>query len=88
MGIHIKVRDVDICEKCGGDRIQCLESRNTKGIRKRKKVCIECGCRITTYEIDERDVDDINEELATMKSKISNFIEGLHMMERVVDDGE
>ena len=43
------------CEKCGKEQLDVCDSRNFNGIRRRKKKCLACGHRITTYEISEYD---------------------------------
>lgn len=45
---HVKAR----CSACGERGLYTLESRGTKRARRRRKRCIHCGFRTTTYEVD------------------------------------
>lgn len=88
MGIFEIVRDVDICEKCGEEVMWCKNSRNASGIRKRSKICRNCGNTITTVEIDERDIEEINRKYTEMAAGYENLIGIIKDIERLVDDGK
>ncbi|MDR3125654.1 MAG: transcriptional regulator NrdR [Candidatus Nomurabacteria bacterium] len=42
------------CSKCGKDESKVIESRDTGSSIRRRRECIECGNRYTTYERIER----------------------------------
>lgn len=42
-----------IC-KCGASHWHTIETRATAGGIKRRKECVECGTRITTYEAERK----------------------------------
>ncbi|MDR2524376.1 MAG: transcriptional regulator NrdR [Candidatus Nomurabacteria bacterium] len=42
------------CSKCGGEESRVIESRDTGSSIRRRRECIECGHRYTTYERLER----------------------------------
>lgn len=46
------------CEKCGSENMGVLDTRMTCGIIRRRRRCLDCGNRITTYEIHEEDFHD------------------------------
>lgn len=40
-----------ICPGCGSDRVDCTDSRpNVIGVRRRRR-CVDCQTRFTTYEV-------------------------------------
>lgn len=44
-----------ICEKCGSTHLKTCDSRETMGIKRRCKRCLDCGDKFTTYEIHKDD---------------------------------
>jgi transcriptional repressor NrdR len=42
------------CPKCGADESKVIESRDTGDSVRRRRECLECGNRYTTYERSER----------------------------------
>ncbi|MCL2280427.1 transcriptional regulator NrdR [Candidatus Saccharibacteria bacterium] len=42
------------CSKCGGDESKVIESRDTGDSVRRRRECLKCGNRYTTYERLER----------------------------------
>lgn len=45
----ICLQDPDTCRQCGG-KSGVLRSLSAKGLRRRRRECLECGHRWTTYE--------------------------------------
>lgn len=47
------------CEKCGIDKIKCIESRpfHEGSMRRRYYECQNCGERVTTYEMSRHDIE-------------------------------
>lgn len=39
-----------ICPQCGSEHSRVFDSRSRSGCRMRRRVCIDCGRRFTTYE--------------------------------------
>lgn len=54
-----KFRNIMICEKCESEQISVLNTRMTQGIKRRRRVCLECGFRTTTYEIAKEDIESV-----------------------------
>ena len=51
-----------VCPRCGGTNYKVVDSRNTGSISKgvvRKRVCLSCGRRWTTYEIPDYDAEEL-----------------------------
>ena len=46
-----------ICDCCGEEQILVQDSRIIEGIRRRRKMCVVCGNRTTTYEIANEDFE-------------------------------
>ncbi|MCL2037907.1 transcriptional regulator NrdR, partial [Candidatus Saccharibacteria bacterium] len=42
------------CPKCGHDNSKVIESRDTGDAVRRRRECLDCGNRYTTYERIER----------------------------------
>ena len=58
-----------ICEKCGGSNLYTIDSRpgrNGIGTRRRKE-CADCGHRITTYEVTQKEYDLIQNSQKMLK---------------------
>ena len=79
------------CTDCNGP-MQVIDSRPTtvnekKGIRRRRK-CLGCGLRITTFELESaRDVDDLRASIGRImglarnaEAAISNLVEGYEQL--------
>ena len=53
------------CPSCGNDDMTVLESRmEQNGTRRRVRMCLKCGKRITTHEIADMDIPTIREHRA------------------------
>lgn len=58
------------CVFCGHDKVKVLETTRLKGnhrfydvvkaIAKRRRVCLDCGKRFTTYEITEMELEELD----------------------------
>ena len=57
------LRDITVCENCGSENIMVTDSRIVSGIRRRRRVCNDCGCRTTTHEISSADLERLIEFL-------------------------
>ena len=72
------MQNIQICNKCGSNEIACVDSRKNNDYTRRRKKCLCCGNRITTYEISEFDFNKINElkeEMAERRKKLFEEIE-------------
>ena len=54
--------NISKCEVCGTSSFTIYDTRETSGIRRRRRKCLSCGHRSTTYEISKTDFDRILEE--------------------------
>lgn len=52
------------CEECGADRLDVIDSRpdENRNIIRRRRVCAECGNRITTIECPREMLEDYANE--------------------------
>ena len=58
------------CTKCGNDQFKVTDSRNVGQQIRRRRECLQCGERITTYETTrEREVQEMQE----IKNKIAEY---------------
>ena len=68
------MNNIRICKNCGSKKFETVDSRgNSCSIRRRKK-CINCGERFTTYEIDENDFAYF-QNFENERNKIIDFLE-------------
>lgn len=51
------LENIFVCEKCGVDALAVDDSRMIMGTRRRRKTCLECGHKTTTYEISKADFE-------------------------------
>lgn len=52
------MRNVFICDHCGLEQLAVISSRKMdKGFIRRRKKCLNCGNRMTTYEIRSEDFE-------------------------------
>ena len=58
--ISEKVTNILVCNSCGSDTT-VYDSREIEGVRRRYRRCIECGKRVTTYEVSEEDFKRLSE---------------------------
>jgi transcriptional repressor NrdR len=66
------------CSKCGKDESKVIESRDTGSSIRRRRECIECGNRYTTYERIERP------NLAVLKSSGSRELFDREKLKRAI----
>lgn len=68
------MNNIRICKNCGSKKFETVDSRgNSCSIRRRKK-CISCGERFTTYEIDENDFVYL-QNIMNERKNIMTFLE-------------
>lgn len=51
-----KIMDIDHCPECG-HKTKVMDSRNYKTGRYRRRMCLKCGYRYTTWETMRRDLN-------------------------------
>jgi transcriptional repressor NrdR len=66
------------CSKCGNDESKVIESRDTGSSIRRRRECVKCGSRYTTYERIERP------NLAVMKSSGSRELFDREKLKRAI----
>lgn len=53
------MRSAHICDRCGLEQLAVIGSKKIgKGYIRRRKKCLSCGNRMTTYEIHAEDFGD------------------------------
>jgi len=40
-----------LCPRCGNDKFKIIDKRDTNGVIRRRRMCEECGNRISTVEV-------------------------------------
>lgn len=55
------MKNIQICSKCNSKKISCVDTRRCKGYTRRRRMCLVCGNKFTTYEISEEDFKHIQE---------------------------
>ncbi len=74
---------IDVCDKCGGGNLVVHDTRTVNNIRMRRRRCIECNNRFTTYEIRKEDVEKLQysnnckEQLINIGNEVSTMIKQL-----------
>jgi transposase-like protein len=75
------------CPKCGMYLLYIIDSRPTNGHIRRRRVCLECEHRFTTYEISSGEYDALKEkekllyDLLARTGKISEKLKGIESRE-------
>ena len=63
--------DANVRTECGSDRLTVTDSRTyAKRIRRRRK-CLNCGSRMTTYEISQTDFEKLERYEKLIRNLIS-----------------
>lgn len=52
-----KFKDILVCDKCESEQIMVHDTRIIQGIKRRRRICVNCGKRTTTYEISKEDLE-------------------------------
>lgn len=50
-------KDINVCDKCDSEQINVHDTRIIEGLKRRRRICAECGNRTTTYEISKEDFE-------------------------------
>lgn len=58
-----QLRDISVCENCGSENIAVHDTRMIDGIRRRRRICRDCGNRTSTHEIRSEDLEKLIELL-------------------------
>lgn len=51
------------CPKCAGDQLRCNDSRYKDGTVYRRRTCLSCGHKFTTFEIPLEEYDAMKAKL-------------------------
>lgn len=62
---YAAISNIVVCSQCGCAQFAVIDTRQ-KAIVRRRRSCLNCGNRITTYEISKEDF----ETLASLKANI------------------
>ena len=65
------------CPRCNSYNLSCIESRPTGQKIRRRKKCLDCDYRMTTYEISSREYDVLKryrELLEDMQAKVGGLL--------------
>ena len=46
-----------LCPSCGHDHVSCYDTRHPEGVARRRRKCLSCGHRWTTYEVDKAEYE-------------------------------
>jgi transcriptional regulator NrdR family protein len=52
-----RLKNILVCENCGIEALDTTDSRMVMGTRRRRRICLECGYKSTTYEISKEDFE-------------------------------
>lgn len=73
------MRSIITCPECQMEQFMVCDSRKKdNGIIIRKKKCANCGHKITTYEIDSEDLDELtalSQNLTMLKDTAQQILE-------------
>ena len=58
-----------ICPKCKSEQVTVYDSRRIFGTVRRRRRCLDCGFRFTTYEVEAKEYKEL-EGIAKMKIKV------------------
>lgn len=76
------------CSKCGGRRIGVVDSRIHNGTVRRRRRCMDCGFRVTTYEVtafERRLIDAWAERIHEVRDLAHKLAQGLDAIEGRVE---
>lgn len=76
-----------LCPKCNSSMLKCIDSRPSKDATRRRKVCLKCGQKFSTFEIG---VDRLN-ELRLKETLLADLLAFYHKTEEkleVEEDGK
>lgn len=65
------------CPQCNSYNLSCISSRPTGQKIRRRKKCLDCGYRFTTYEISSREYDVLKrykELLKDLQAKVGELL--------------
>jgi transcriptional regulator NrdR family protein len=63
------------CPTCGSSRNKVLDSRNVdRESRRRRRECVVCDRKWTTYETNMANVDAMNKKLSSLKSHVQKIL--------------
>ena len=48
-----------LCPKCNSSLLKCVDSRPSKEATRRRRVCVKCGHKFSTYEIGVERVKEL-----------------------------
>lgn len=57
--ISAEIQPVALCPSCGSEAIVVVDSRHVDTTIKRRRKCLDCDSRHITYEITERDYEEL-----------------------------
>ena len=66
------------CPECASTNDRTLEVRASEASTRRRRLCLDCNTRHTTYELSQADYAkllSISKEYAKLSGKVSSFIE-------------
>ena len=77
-----KIMDIDHCPECG-HKTKVIDSRNYKTGRYRRRKCLKCGYRYTTWETMRRDfnkrdfemIDTLINDLVEIRNRMREYEE-------------
>lgn len=73
-----------LCPKCNSSMLKCVDSRPSKEETRRRRVCIKCGQKFSTFEIG---VDRLN-ELKLKETLLADLLAFSHKTEEKLEVSE
>ena len=70
----------DKCPACGSRNWVVLDSRETKGGRRRRKRCNDCEHRWTTYEVPQKTLRELQAQVSELQAKMDKLFAFCAMM--------
>lgn len=73
-----------LCPKCNSALLKCVDSRPSKEATRRRKVCVKCGHKFSTYEIGVERV----KELKLKEALLADLLAFYHKTEEKLEAEE
>lgn len=70
-----------LCPKCNSTLLKCVDSRPSKEATRRRRVCVKCGHKFSTYEIG---VDRLK-ELKLKEALLADLLRFTHKTEEKLE---
>lgn len=75
--LELEIRNASDCPMCGSRNVGCVDSRDFRNIRERRRKCRDCNHSFWTVEVMTDDLDRIlysMEKIKSMKKELEEII--------------